>query len=77
MKDDEIWKRDEPQSPCVKVCAVHPVERICTGCLRTLDEIAAWSGLSSEARQAILAELPARAPRLARRRGGRAARLTR
>ena len=71
---DEVWKRDEVQSPCVKVCVVHPQERICVGCLRTIDEISAWSRLSHEARDAIMAELPSRAPRLSRRRGGRAAR---
>lgn len=69
-----IWTRDEPQSPCVNICTIHPTEGLCIGCLRTLDEIAAWSKLSLDARRAIMAELPARAPRLARRRGGRAGR---
>ena len=71
------WERDEPQSPCVKVCVIHPAERICAGCHRTVDEIAAWSRMTPEARAAVMAELPSRAPRLARRRGGRAARLGR
>ncbi|PTM79954.1 DUF1289 domain-containing protein [Cereibacter sphaeroides] len=73
MKDD-IWKRDEIESPCVKLCMIHPEERICVGCHRTLDEIAGWSRLTPEARRAVMAELPARAPRLARRRGGHAGR---
>ena len=72
---DEIWKRDEVQSPCVNICVVHPVERICTGCLRSIDEITAWSRLSNDARAAVMADLPSRAPLLAKRRGGRAARL--
>ena len=72
---DEIWKRDEIASPCVKLCVVHPESRLCVGCLRTIDEITMWSRLSPEARDAIMAELPARAPQIARRRGGRAARL--
>lgn len=71
----EIWHRDEVQSPCIKVCVVHPAERICTGCLRTIDEIGAWSRMSNEARAALVAELPARADRLKVRRGGRKARL--
>lgn len=74
---DEIWKRDEVESPCIKICVVHPVERLCTGCLRSIDEIGVWSRLSNEARQAILDDLPSRAPRLKKRRGGRNARLTR
>jgi len=72
---DEIWRRDEIASPCVKICVVHPVERICTGCLRTLEEITQWSRMSDEDRAAIMAELPARAPRLKKRRGGRTARM--
>ncbi|KEP71091.1 hypothetical protein DL1_10605 [Thioclava dalianensis] len=72
---DDIWKRDEVESPCVKLCTIHPQERICVGCLRSLDEIAAWSRMSPEARRAVMAELPNRAPRLRKRRGGRAARL--
>jgi uncharacterized protein len=74
---DRIWNRDEVESPCVKVCVVHPEARICTGCLRTIDEIAAWSRLSAEDRRAILAVLPSRAPLLRQRRGGRAGRLSR
>ncbi|MEY3309496.1 MAG: hypothetical protein RLZZ413_3534 [Pseudomonadota bacterium] len=74
---DEVWTRDEIQSPCVKLCVVHPEERICVGCLRSIDEIATWSRLSHEARAAVMADLPARAPRLAKRRGGRMGRLDR
>jgi uncharacterized protein len=70
-----LWKRDEVESPCVKVCVVHPTERICVGCLRSLDEIAAWSRMSSEERRDVMAELPERASKLVQRRGGRAARL--
>ena len=72
---DDIWKRDEVHSPCIKICVVHPAERICTGCLRTMDEIAQWARLSNDERAAIMDALPARAPLLAKRRGGRNARL--
>ncbi|QLQ19249.1 MAG: DUF1289 domain-containing protein [Exiguobacterium profundum] len=74
MKDD-IWMRDEVQSPCVKLCVVHPEERICVGCFRTIEEISTWSRLTPEERKAIMAELPSRAPRLSKRRGGRMGRL--
>ncbi len=76
MKDD-IWSRDEIESPCVKICVVHPESRLCTGCLRTIDEIGAWSRMTPEARRDVMAELPARAGLLSKRRGGRAARLKR
>ena len=72
---DEVWKRQEIQSPCVKLCVVHPEARICVGCFRSIDEIAGWSRLTPEQRTTIMAELPARAKTLTKRRGGRMARL--
>lgn len=74
---DEVWKRDEVQSPCVKLCVVHPEARLCIGCLRSIDEIAAWSQMTPEARIKVMSALPARRSRLAQRRGGRQARLDR
>lgn len=74
---DNLWRRDEIDSPCVKICTIHPESRLCIGCHRTLDEIASWSRLTADQRLAIMAELPARAGQLRRRRGGRAARLGR
>ena len=72
---DHIWKRNEVENPCIKICVIHPAERLCTGCLRSIDEISAWSRMSSDARRAVLDDLPSRAPRLRQRRGGRAARM--
>ena len=74
MKDD-IWSRDEVQSPCVKLCVVHPEARLCVGCLRSIPEITEWSRYTHEERSAIMAELPARAGQVAKRRGGRAGRV--
>lgn len=74
---DEVWKRDEVESPCIKVCVIHPETRLCTGCLRSIDEITDWGRMTPEARRAVMAELAVRAPLLAVRRGGRAARLKR
>lgn len=74
---DDIWQRDEVESPCVRICVVHPQARICTGCLRSIDEISRWSKLSADERRAIMAALPDRADLLKKRRGGRAARLAR
>lgn len=74
---DDIWKRTEVESPCVKICVVHPEARLCTGCLRSIDEITQWSKMSAEARRLVMEELPARQSQLTKRRGGRAARLAR
>ncbi|MDU8928930.1 DUF1289 domain-containing protein [Alisedimentitalea sp. MJ-SS2] len=74
---DDVWQRDEIESPCINICVIHREERICTGCFRTGDEIARWSRLSPEERRTLMAELPSRAPRLRKRRGGRTARLNR
>ncbi len=71
---DDIWRRDEIASPCVKICVLHPDANLCVGCFRTGEEIAAWSAMSPEERDQIMSELPERAPKLAQRRGGRAAR---
>lgn len=71
----QMWRRDEIESPCVQICVIHPEARICAGCHRTADEIAAWSRLSPDARRAIMAELPARGRLLRQRRGGRGRKL--
>ena len=73
---DEIWKLVEIESPCIKLCVIHPESRTCVGCFRTIDEISAWSRLSVEQRREITAALPDRAGKLTKRRGGRQARLS-
>jgi len=40
-------------SPCVSICRVEPKAGVCEGCLRTIDEIAGWSGLSDDAKRAV------------------------
>jgi len=41
-------------SPCVGVCRLAEDESHCTGCLRTLEEIASWRRLDEPARHALL-----------------------
>lgn len=72
---DDIWKRAEIESPCVKLCVIQAESRTCIGCFRTIDEISGWSRMTAEERRAIMAELPARAGQITRRRGGRMGRL--
>ena len=70
---DEIWQRDEVDSPCVKICVVHPDTRLCVGCHRSIDEISRWSRMTPDERRAVISALPGRNPGT-QRRGGRAAR---
>ncbi|NBZ87604.1 DUF1289 domain-containing protein [Stagnihabitans tardus] len=73
---DEVWKRAEVESPCVKICVIHPAARICVGCYRSIDEISRWGGMSAAERTAVKEALPARARTLTQRRGGRMGRST-
>ena len=48
-------------SPCISVCVLDPGgSGICTGCGRSLDEIAAWVQLDNAQRRAVVAGLPER-----------------
>lgn len=47
-------------SPCINICRMNPASGRCEGCLRSLDEIAAWSALTDAQKRAVLAQLPAR-----------------
>ena len=51
------------ETPCVKICTVDARSRLCLGCGRTIDEIAAWTAMSAGERSRIMAELPARLAR--------------
>ncbi|MCA1774752.1 MAG: DUF1289 domain-containing protein [Loktanella sp.] len=72
---DDIWKRAEIESPCVKTCVIEPASRLCIGCLRSIDEIGGWSSMTPDERRAIMQELPNRQGQLSKRRGGRRGRL--
>jgi predicted Fe-S protein YdhL (DUF1289 family) len=41
-------------SPCIKVCKVDPNSYICTGCYRTLEEIAKWLQYTEQEKVAVL-----------------------
>ncbi|MGH1578960.1 DUF1289 domain-containing protein [Planktotalea sp.] len=74
---NDVWSRDEIESPCIQICLVHPETRLCTGCNRSIDEITNWSKMDAEARRLIMSDLPSRQANPKTRRGGRAARLKR
>lgn len=74
---DKVWSRDEIESPCVKVCVLHPEAGICIGCHRTRHEIAGWSRMTRTQRRDVMADLPDRKDLLPGRRGGRKGRTDR
>ena len=47
-------------TPCIKICVIDPVRKLCEGCGRTLAEIAQWGRLTEPERRAIMTELPGR-----------------
>jgi predicted Fe-S protein YdhL (DUF1289 family) len=62
MPPEQNADADAPvASPCVSICVLDPGGTgICTGCGRSLDEIAAWVELSNAQRRVVIAGLPAR-----------------
>ena len=51
---------DSVPSPCIDVCLMDAKSGLCEGCLRTIDEIAAWSTLDDDAKRAVWAKLDLR-----------------
>jgi uncharacterized protein len=47
-------------SPCIGICRMSEATGLCDGCLRTLDEIAAWSTLDDDAKRAVWDAIDAR-----------------
>jgi prolyl-tRNA editing enzyme YbaK/EbsC (Cys-tRNA(Pro) deacylase)/predicted Fe-S protein YdhL (DUF1289 family) len=56
----DVTESVPPSSPCIDVCKLDPVSRLCEGCLRSIDEIAGWSSMSDDARRQVLQRLPGR-----------------
>ena len=48
-------------SPCVSVCRMSADSGLCEGCLRTLDEIAAWSAMDDPAKREVWMRIAQRA----------------
>ncbi|HZQ74321.1 MAG TPA: DUF1289 domain-containing protein [Burkholderiales bacterium] len=51
------------KSPCINVCLMDPDRGLCRGCLRTLDEIAAWGAMTESDQARVLKELVLRRER--------------
>ena len=48
-------------SPCISVCRMDAASGLCEGCLRTLDEIAAWGMMDNGGKRAVWALIEQRA----------------
>jgi hypothetical protein len=62
------------ETPCVRLCMLHPETGLCVGCARSGAEIAAWSRMTPAERRVVMDALPDRTPAPTGRRGGAAAR---
>lgn len=51
-------------TPCVQVCQIDQMLRLCLGCGRTLDEIGRWSKLTDPQRLMVMQQLPQRMTKL-------------
>jgi predicted Fe-S protein YdhL (DUF1289 family) len=47
-------------TPCIKICAIDQVSRLCAGCGRSLEEIARWGAMTEAQRQDVMRVLPER-----------------
>ncbi len=56
----EALARDLP-SPCTSVCRIDADNGLCAGCLRTLDEIAAWSRMDDAGKRQVWRTIALRA----------------
>lgn len=48
------------ESPCIRLCRMHPALGLCEGCGRTLAEIGGWMSLSAGQRRIVMEALPGR-----------------
>jgi predicted Fe-S protein YdhL (DUF1289 family) len=46
-------------SPCISLCEMGP-DGLCRGCLRTMDEIVAWSSAGDDYKRAVWGEIKRR-----------------
>jgi predicted Fe-S protein YdhL (DUF1289 family) len=63
--------QDPVPSPCNNVCRIDAGTGLCAGCLRSIDEIAAWGSLGEDGRRAVWVRLGVRAAALAPPANGR------
>ena len=62
VRTSSTFDGDIVPSPCVSVCKMDEDRVYCQGCLRTLDELRAWSKLDNPGKRAIWQLVEARMP---------------
>ncbi len=55
---------DKVASPCISVCKMNEDQSLCLGCLRTLDELRAWSTLDDDGKRGVWKQIAERAETL-------------
>ena len=45
------------ETPCINACLIDPRHGLCSGCGRTIDEIAQWSTMTGAARRVVMRRL--------------------
>jgi uncharacterized protein len=53
LRDVEGINGGDVPSPCVSICRMNAQTELCEGCLRTLDEIAAWSRMDDATKREV------------------------
>jgi predicted Fe-S protein YdhL (DUF1289 family) len=48
-------------SPCISICRMNPGSGFCEGCLRTIEEIAAWSVMTDADKRSVWRAIELRA----------------
>jgi hypothetical protein len=51
---------EDVPSPCISVCRMDAQGELCLGCLRTLDEIAAWGRMGDADKRDVWAQIAIR-----------------
>ena len=57
---EALASRYAPPSPCISVCKIDPDSSLCYGCLRTLQEIGAWSTSEDADKRAVCGKIAER-----------------
>jgi uncharacterized protein len=60
---EPVRREQAPISPCVGICLMDPATRLCRGCLRRVEEIAAWYEATAAEKHEILARIAERKAR--------------
>ncbi len=58
---ETAFNGDKVASPCISVCKMNDDQSLCLGCLRTLDELRAWSTLDDTGKRSIWKDIAERA----------------